>query len=182
MNKRKMTCKRLQSKIRRWLCDCVFVQLCVCVCVCMGLSFSLIIPRLRQIEGILPFVLNLYTIYPQITAEQVCHAGFCVRVSFSLVRCVRLTLMPCWPQSLFVLWYRTVISICRWRCAFSHGCFLDACVCAQKHLPHWWLCATCLCTVVLNERTRLWVSVLRIFSHCVSQFSVWITSRKQQLI
>lgn len=81
---------------------CVCATVCVCVCVCMGLSFSLIIPRLRQIEGILPFVLNLYTIYPQITAEQVCHAGFCVRVSFSLVRCVRLTLMPCWPQSPFV--------------------------------------------------------------------------------
>lgn len=25
-----------------------------------------------------------------------------MRVSFSLVRCVRLTLMPCWPQSPFV--------------------------------------------------------------------------------
>ncbi len=34
----------------------------VCVYVC--LSLSLIIPRLRQIEGDLPFDLNLHTIYP----------------------------------------------------------------------------------------------------------------------
>lgn len=53
--------------------------------------------------------------------------------------CVRLTPMPCWPQSVCVLWYRTVISICRWRCAFSHGCSLDVCatlVCVNRSIYH----------------------------------------------
>lgn len=36
--------------------------LCVYDCVC--LSLSLIIPRLRQIEGDLPFDVNLHTVYP----------------------------------------------------------------------------------------------------------------------
>lgn len=56
-----MTCKRLQEqKNTRQGC----VTLYVCVCDCVGLPLSLIIPRLRQIEGDLPFDLNLHTIYP----------------------------------------------------------------------------------------------------------------------
>lgn len=45
---------KLESRVV-WL-----VRVCESVC----LSLSLIIPRLRQIEGDLPFDLNLHTIYP----------------------------------------------------------------------------------------------------------------------
>lgn len=42
-------------------------------------------------------------------------------------------------ESVCVLWYRAVISICRWRCAFSHGCSLDVgatLVCVNRSIYH----------------------------------------------
>lgn len=42
-------------------------------------------------------------------------------------------------ESVCVLWYRTVISICGWRCAFSHGCSLDVgatLVCVNRSIYH----------------------------------------------
>lgn len=42
-------------------------------------------------------------------------------------------------ESVCVLWYRTVILICGWRCAFSHGCSLDVgatLVCVNRSIYH----------------------------------------------
>lgn len=42
-------------------------------------------------------------------------------------------------ESVCVLWYRAAISICRWRCAFSHGCSLDVgatLVCVNRSIYH----------------------------------------------
>lgn len=123
----------MQTAPRAKLGGGVCVACCAYVPVCACLSSSLVILRLRQIDGDLPYHVNLHTIYPEKVCLYACG-------SFSTVRgvcvCVCLTTASCthaifWRVFCTCISNHTLFGYIAWVCrkgVYVYPCVRDECV------------------------------------------------------